>query len=144
MPKKGYKQSKEHIASRGTRIGPLNPNWKGGIKSKNPQAYRNKKTQEWRRKNPEKARRSMAIRKARYRARQRMADGSFTNGEWELLKIRYNFTCVDCKKREPEIKLSVDHVIPLSRGGSNWIENIEPRCMPCNRKKGAKMMGYEL
>lgn len=32
----------------------------------------------------------------------------------------------------------LDHVIPLSRGGSNWPANLRPSCIKCNTQKGAK------
>jgi ribosomal protein L7/L12 len=46
--------------------------------------------------------------------------------------------CVDCGSRE---KLEYDHIIPVSKGGANTARNIELRCEPCNRKKGAKIGG---
>jgi len=61
--------------------------------------------------------------------------GSHTLAEWELLKAQYNWTCPRCHKAEPKIKLSEDHVIPLSKGGSDNIENIQPLCKSCNCKK---------
>lgn len=42
--------------------------------------------------------------------------------------------CVDCSSRE---RLEFDHIIPLSRGGSNTARNLELRCEVCNRKKAA-------
>jgi hypothetical protein len=44
--------------------------------------------------------------------------------------------CVDCGSRE---KLEYDHIIPVSRGGSNTARNIELRCERCNRSKGARI-----
>jgi len=40
--------------------------------------------------------------------------------------------CVRCSSRE---NLEFDHVIPVSKGGSNTVRNIELLCEACNRKK---------
>lgn len=63
--------------------------------------------------------------------------GHFTLSEWEDLKKKYEYTCLCCRKMEPEIKLHADHVIPVSRGGVNDISNIQPLCQKCNSKKWA-------
>lgn len=80
--------------------------------------------------------------KNKRRARKNNADGSHTIGEWENLKAQYNWTCPCCKKEEPKIILSRDHIIPLSRGGSDNIENIQPLCFSCNSRKYTKTIKY--
>jgi hypothetical protein len=45
-------------------------------------------------------------------------------------------SCVQCGSRG---RLEFDHIIPVSRGGSNTTRNIELRCEPCNRRKGARI-----
>ncbi len=47
-----------------------------------------------------------------------------------------------CGYKEPEIKLTLDHVIPLSKGGRNIIDNIQPLCLACNDSKGTKNTDY--
>ena len=60
------------------------------------------------------------------------AGGSFTAKEWSDLCKKYGHRCLDCKGRR---KLTADHVIPVAKGGSSNIDNIQPLCMPCNAKK---------
>jgi len=49
---------------------------------------------------------------------------------------RDNSQCVDCGSRE---RLEFDHIIPLSKGGSNTARNIELRCETCNRAKADRI-----
>ena len=44
--------------------------------------------------------------------------------------------CAYCGSRE---KLEYDHIIPISKGGSNTARNIQLLCETCNRSKGAKI-----
>ena len=79
----------------------------------------------------------------RQRCRRRNSEGNHTLAEWELLKQRYNYRCPVCNRYEPEIKLTEDHICPLSKGGTNYIVNIQPLCGVCNSKKGAKYKGRD-
>jgi 5-methylcytosine-specific restriction endonuclease McrA len=76
------------------------------------------------------------------RARKLKAVGSHTQEEWQELKAFYDFKCLRCGKREPEIKLTRDHVIPLTQGGTDGIDNIQPLCARCNSKKNHKHIDY--
>jgi len=76
------------------------------------------------------------------RARKLEAEGSHTDEEWQELKAFYNFKCLCCGKHEPEIKLTRDHVIPLTQGGTDSVDNIQPLCARCNSKKTNKHIDY--
>ena len=65
--------------------------------------------------------------------------GSYTPAEWTALCARYHNRCLDCDKRR---KLTADHVIPVSKGGTSYISNIQPLCGPCNCSKGAKTIDF--
>lgn len=77
------------------------------------------------------------------KARRRGAIGKFTFAEWKTMIVQYNYTCPCCHRSEPKIKLTIDHIIPIARGGSNNAENIQPLCVSCNSKKHAKTIKYE-
>jgi len=46
------------------------------------------------------------------------------------------YTCQYCAAKPPRGLLTVDHVVPRSRGGSKSWENLVAACAPCNRRKG--------
>lgn len=50
---------------------------------------------------------------------------------------RDGFKCVDCKHTDKP--LHVDHIIPLSRGGTNHLENLQTLCDECNLGKGDEL-----
>lgn len=77
---------------------------------------------------------------SKHKAMKRNASGSHSFDEWETLKAQYNWTCPCCLKSEPEIKLTQDHIVPVARGGSDNIENIQPLCANCNSRKHAKLI----
>lgn len=68
--------------------------------------------------------------------------GEITEREWEDLKAFYNYTCLCCKRQEPEIELTLDHVKSIADGGKNVIENAQPLCGPCNSRKGKREIDY--
>jgi hypothetical protein len=52
-----------------------------------------------------------------------------------LVFKRDQFTCVFCSCSGVGVKLEVDHIIPLSKGGSNRLDNLQTLCFECNRGK---------
>jgi 5-methylcytosine-specific restriction endonuclease McrA len=76
------------------------------------------------------------------RALKRNAGGSYSVAEWVGLCEFFGWRCLRCGC--DGLKLTVDHVIPLSRGGSNRIANIQPLCGPCNSAKGTNSHDYRV
>lgn len=76
---------------------------------------------------------------ARRRARKANAEGSHTVSEWESLIDRYDGVCLSCQSKGP---LTRDHIVPLSKGGSDCIDNIQPLCATCNLKKSTQVIDY--
>ena len=50
--------------------------------------------------------------------------------------LRDGHRCQYCMKEFVANKLTLDHVIPKSRGGKSDFKNLAASCFPCNNKKG--------
>ena len=50
--------------------------------------------------------------------------------------IRDEFKCAYCRRQSSH--LTLDHIVPRSRGGKTVFENCVAACKPCNHKKGNK------
>jgi len=76
--------------------------------------------------------------KRRYKVRQaRMkaakAKGDHTQAEWKGMVRFFDNHCVRCGKQD---FVQPDHIVPISEGGSNGMENLQPLCARCNTRKG--------
>jgi 5-methylcytosine-specific restriction endonuclease McrA len=107
--------------------------WKGGL-CQDMKKY----NKDWRKKNMEK----VLYWNLQWKIRRKSVNGTHTLEEWLNLKAQYNWTCPACRRREPQIRLTEDHIIPTSKGGSNNIENIQPLCRNCNSKKNVRIVKY--
>lgn len=69
------------------------------------------------------------------RARYKQANGKLHR---ESIKARFEYYGNKCYYCSATNDLTIEHRIPLSRGGTNWPSNIVPACGLCNSKKGTK------
>ena len=92
----------------------------------------------WRKENPDLKR----AQKHRRRARLAENGGSYTPAEWNAIKHAQNYTCLACGRSEPHITLTVDHVVPISKGGTNATDNIQGLCVDCNNHKRTRTIDY--
>ena len=68
-------------------------------------------------------------------ARRAGARGQITSDQWRMLLRRHRFKCFYCAVKLSPSNRTLDHKIPLSRGGTNTINNVVPACRPCNNRK---------
>jgi len=132
--------------------------------SKNPDKYR-KLHAAWKKHNPERIKELQALYRKRHRKELRKknrryqssnpslvnaktnrrrsaktkAGGAYTSAQWIALCNKYHNRCLCCGKKR---KLTADHVVPVSKGGTSNIDNIQPLCGPCNSKKGTKVIDF--
>lgn len=109
----------------------------------NHPGYRSAEMKAWRQKNKDKVqtyRQTETYRAARQRYfyRRLQIEGSHTTQEWIDLKKIYGNVCVKCGEKEyAGNALTIDHKVPVSKGGTNNIDNLQPLCKRCNSSKGA-------
>lgn len=75
----------------------------------------------------------------RRRARKAGNGGSHTPQEWNDLCAKYNHRCLCCGLKKP---LTRDHIIPIEKGGTDDISNIQVLCKSCNSAKGIQIIDY--
>lgn len=111
--------------------------WQAKYRAQNPEEHRAKQ-REWRRNNPE----TYVAKNHRYQTNKTQAGGSYTKEEWLSLIEKFGNKCLCC--RRSDVKLTVDHVVPVSRGGTSNIDNLQPLCKPCNIRKHDRTIDYRV
>lgn len=66
--------------------------------------------------------------------RERAKARELRKSQWWKRK-RSEGTCYFCKRRFPPKELTMDHIVPLIRGGKSTKGNVVPACKECNNKK---------
>jgi 5-methylcytosine-specific restriction endonuclease McrA len=102
----------------------------------NPERHR-ETTKLWRINNKDKYRHNKIVRYGR----EKGAEGKYSLKQWYSVLSYYtpNGECLACGKVS---KLHRDHVVPLVKGGTNYIGNIQPLCRDCNSRKRDKTIDY--
>lgn len=101
----------------------------------------NQRTRDWRDRNQDmvkryvreyydKNREEIIARAKTQSAIRRVAVGFYS---WATCLEVYGGRCTHCGKKGD---LTVDHIVPISLGGSNWQHNIQPLYLSCNSSKG--------
>ena len=86
----------------------------------------------WRNRNPDKVKNQKYMR--------RTAEGFFTKEDIHTLLEKQRGCCNGCDKEfTAEFKYEIDHIFPISKGGSNWPTNLQLLCRSCNARKSAKI-----
>lgn len=117
------------------------------FKSKYPEKYliRRKKFNEWRKiriaTDPifKEKERQRCLKNSICRIHNSRSSGiKLTKSIIEEIYKKYQFMCAVCNKTNKETKLSIDHIKPICKGGTNDINNLQILCLHCNQVKSGK------
>ena len=84
----------------------------------------------------------MAIKRATHRRRAHMksTEASLASEQWDAVISMQGNKCNICKQKFTKRRLpTIDHIIPLSKGGGLTFENAQALCRSCNSSKNAKL-----
>jgi 5-methylcytosine-specific restriction endonuclease McrA len=124
--KKTYQRNKDYYAKRNRayylRMMAENPRYSAELQRRYPEASK--------------------VARQRRIARMANAEGNITPAQWRAVCTRYGNKCLCCGRRPPEVGLTMDHVIPISKGGTHTEDNIQPLCGSCNSRKHTRILDY--
>lgn len=102
------------------------------VRSRADREKHSAKAAAWAKANPEK------VKLIRQRRKARLLDACSPGvrpEEWQAICESYDYRCAYCFT---EAKLTVDHIVPISKGGKDEPGNVVPACKSCNCSKQAK------
>ncbi len=100
-------------------------------RARHPEKYA-EETARWRARNPEKRR----IARKNGKSRERAAGGSYSTEDIRRILKQQRGRCAYCRIRLGEFH--IDHIVAISRGGSNRPGNLQLTCEACNLRKHAR------
>jgi 5-methylcytosine-specific restriction endonuclease McrA len=100
------------------------------------------RSRKWAEDNPDKVKMAKTDNRRKRRAAKHAGRGNFTAQEFIELCDWYGNRCLSCG--DTETLLEADHVVPLAKGGSDDIGNIQPLCGFCNRKRFVNIVDYRV
>jgi 5-methylcytosine-specific restriction endonuclease McrA len=105
--------------------------------AENPEAARARR-RAWKLRHPEKAK--LGRRLHRRNKRKMGIASKITIPQWNEILEFYNHTCQLCHKPAGDEQLTIDHIIPISKGGLHTWQNLWPAHHSCNSGKHAKLV----
>ena len=128
-------QAKKKISefNKGKWTGEKNPRWRGGVDNKSAEYVRMLY-----KKNPYPRRFSNMRRHKRNKKAGSLTVELIQTVYEENIKQNGTLTCIYCNKKIPFGKDSLEHKLPLSRGGKNIFSNLAIACKSCNCHKHNK------
>lgn len=78
--------------------------------------------------------------KHRIRSHQRRAGNSnFGSSDIQEIMVLQKGKCANCQRKfSKKVRMHIDHIIPLARGGSSFRRNLQLLCAACNLTKSAR------
>jgi 5-methylcytosine-specific restriction endonuclease McrA len=76
----------------------------------------------------------------RRNAQKKNTEATLTSDQWQLILKKQTNRCNMCKQKFTKKRVAtVDHIIPVSKGGGLTFENAQALCRSCNSSKNAKL-----
>lgn len=93
------------------------------------------RNRDWASRNPDKVNEISRVKKHR-----RRAAGELSVSDWQEVLEQHGTVCLACGDAGREV--TIDHIVPVSKGGTNSKDNLQPLCGPCNSSKADKTLDY--
>ena len=90
-------------------------------------------SRKWKHENPQK------VFDQSVRRRMQIGDAQISKDEWLHIMGMFDWRCFYCDDVLTKENRSIDHIVPLSRGGKHRVSNLLPCCRSCNSSKNDKL-----